>query len=112
MDLAGLGPNYYLVPLGKAEASPLPHLYVTKKGDRATEMTLRRRPYGWVRESRIKKFGIDPNNLERTCGPWYPQENSGQLIEPAELIGHSNLPQVRKYALSDAERSCAGVAKL
>jgi len=27
-------------------------------------------------------------------------------------MGHSNLSQVRKYALSDAERARAGVAKL
>lgn len=50
--------------------------------------------------------------LGRTFGTWYLQENPGQLIELAELMGHSNLSQVRKYALSDAERARAGVAKL
>jgi hypothetical protein len=34
-----------------------------------------------------------------------------KLIELAELMGHSNLSQVRKYALSDAERVRVGVAK-
>jgi hypothetical protein len=36
----------------------------------------------------------------------------GQSIGLAELEGHSNLSQVRKYALSDAERARAGVTKL
>jgi hypothetical protein len=34
------------------------------------------------------------------------------LVELAELMGHSNLSRIRKYALSDAERARAGVAKL
>ena len=92
--------------------SPLPHLFVTEKGSRITEGTLRRRLYGWVRESRLKKSDVKPHDLRRTFGTWYLQENPGQLIELAELMGHSNLSQVRKYALSDAERARAGVAKL
>ena len=99
-----------LVPAGAD--SPLLHLFVTEKGDRITEGTLRRRLYGWVRESRLKKADIKPHDLRRTFGTWYLQENPGQLIELAELMGHSNLSQVRKYALSDAERARAGVAKL
>ena len=91
---------------------PLPHLFITEKGTRITEGTLRRRLYGWVRESRLKKADIKPHDLRRTFGTWYLQENTGQLIELAELMGHSNLSQVRKYALSDAERARAGVAKL
>jgi integrase/recombinase XerD len=92
--------------------APLPHLFVTEKGSRITEGTLRRRLYGWVRESRLKKANIKPHDLRRTFGTWYLQENPGQLVELAELMGHSNLSQVRKYALSDAERARAGVAKL
>ena len=91
---------------------PLPHLFITEKGTRITEGTLRRRLYGWVRESRLKKADIKPHDLRRTFGTWYLQENPGQLIELAELMGHSNLSQVRKYALSDAERARAGLAKL
>jgi integrase/recombinase XerD len=91
---------------------PLPHLFMTEKGSRITEGTLRRRLYGWVRESRLKKADIEPHDLRRTFGTWYLQENPGQLIELAELMGHFNLSQVRKYALSDAERARAGVAKL
>ncbi len=92
--------------------SPLPHLFITEKGTRITEGTLRRRLYGWVREARLTKADIKPHDLRRTFGTWYLQENPGQLIELAELMGHSNLSQVRKYALSDAERARAGVAKL
>ncbi len=92
--------------------TPLPHLFITEKGSRITEGTLRRRLYGWVREVRLKKADIKPHDLRRTFGTWYLQENPGQLIELAELMGHSNLSQVRKYALSDAERARAGVAKL
>ena len=84
----------------------------TEKGRRITEGSSRRRLYGWVRESRLKKADIKPHDLRRTFGTWYLQENPGQLIELAELMGHSNLSQVRKYALSDAERARAGVAKL
>lgn len=94
------------------EESPLPYLFITEKGSRITEGTLRRRLYGWVRESRLKKADIKPHDLRRTFGTWYLQENPGQLVELAELMGHSNLSQVRKYALSDAERARAGVAKL
>lgn len=83
-----------------------------KKGSRITEGTLRRGLYGWVKESRIKKADVRPHDLRHTFGTWYLQENPGQLIELAELMGHSNLSQVRKYALSDAERARAGVAKL
>ncbi len=101
-----------LVPAGVDSAPPLPNLFVTEKGSRVTEGTLRRRLYGWVRESRLKKADVKPHDLRRTFGTWYLQENPGQLIELAELMGHSNLSQVRKYALSDAERARAGVAKL
>ncbi len=99
-----------LVPAGAS--SPPPHLLITEKGRRITEGTLRRRLYGWVRESRLKKADVKPHDLRRTFGTWYLQENPGQLIELAELMGHSNLSQVRKYALSDAERARAGVATL
>lgn len=101
-----------LVPASEATDAPLPHLFLTEKGSRITEGTLRRRLYGWVRESRLKKADVKPHDLRRTFGTWYLQENPGQLIELAELMGHSNLSQVRKYALSDAERARAGVAKL
>jgi integrase len=94
-----------LVPVGEAADSPLPHLFITAKGSRITEGTLRRRLYGWVRESRLKKADIKPHDLRRTFGTWYLQDNPGQLVELAELMGHSNLSQVRKYALSDAERA-------
>ena len=76
--------------------APLPHLFITEKGSRITEGTLRRRLYSWVRESRLKKADIKPYDLRRTCGTWYLQENPGQLVELAELMGHSNLSQVRK----------------
>ncbi len=100
-----------LVPAG-ASSPPPPHLFITEKGSRITEGTLRRRLYGWARESRLKKADVKPHDLRRTFGTWYLQENPGQLIELAELMGHSNLSQVRKYALSDAERARAGVSKL
>jgi integrase/recombinase XerD len=101
-----------LIPAGAGANSPLLHLFITEKGRRITEGTLRRRLYMWVRESRLKKANIKPHDLRRTFGTWYLQENPGQLIELAELMGHSNLSQVRKYALSDAERARAGIAKL
>ena len=99
-----------LVPAGDPASGS--HLFITEKGSRITEGSLRRRLYGWVREARLKKAEVKPHDLRRTFGTWYLQENPGQVIELAELMGHSNLSQVRKYALSDAERARAGVAKL
>jgi integrase/recombinase XerD len=98
-----------IVPAGK---TPPPHLLLSEKGERVTENTLRRRLYGWVRKSGLKKADIKPHDLRRTFGTWYLQENPGQLVELAELMGHSNLSQVRKYALSDVERARTGVGKL
>jgi integrase len=97
---------------------PLRHNALHRKtnptGDRRDrfEGTLRRRLHAWVRESRPKKADLEPHDLGRTFGTWHLQENPGQLIELAELMGRSNPSQARKYALSDAERARAGVAKL
>ena len=89
-----------------------PHLFLNEKGSRVTENTLRRRLYKWVRQSTIKKSEIKPHDLRRTFGTWYLQENQGQVRELAELMGHSDLSQVMKYALSDEKRARAGVARL
>ena len=40
------------------------------------------------------------------------QANPGHVRELAELMGHSDLSQVMKYALSDEQRARAGVARL
>jgi site-specific recombinase XerC len=71
---------------GAKVRSPPPHLFVTEKGSRVTEGTLRMRLYSWVSESRLKKADVKPHDLRRTFGTWYLQENSGQLIELAELM--------------------------
>jgi site-specific recombinase XerD len=90
-----------------------PHLFLNERGRRVSENTLRRRLYKWVREANLqKKAGLKPHDLRRTFGTWYLQDNPGQFIELAELLGHSDLSQVMKYALSDEERARAGVAKL
>jgi integrase/recombinase XerD len=93
------------------EAAP-PHLFLNEKGERVTENTLRRRLYRWVRKSGLKKADIKPHDLRRTFGTWFLQANPGHVRELAELMGHSDLSQVMKYALSDEERARAGVAKL
>jgi integrase/recombinase XerD len=106
-----LGLRDELAPAGEAgEADP--HLFLNEKGARVTENTLRRRLYKWVRQSSIKKADLKPHDLRRTFGTWYLQENPGQVRELAELMGHSDLSQVMKYALSDEKRARAGVAKL
>ena len=43
---------------GREDVSP--HLFLHEKGDRVTENTLRRRLYGWVRNSGIKKQDLKP----------------------------------------------------
>ncbi len=91
---------------------PPSHLFLNDKGSRVTENTLRRRLYKWVRQSSIKKADIKPHDLRRTFGTWYLQDNPGQVRELAELMGHSDLSQVMKYALSDEQRARAGVARL
>jgi integrase/recombinase XerD len=98
-----------LVPVGK---TPPPYLFLNEKGERVTENTLRRRLYGWARKSGIKKQDVKPHDLRRTFGTWFLQANPGHVRELAELMGHSDLSQVMKYALSDEERARAGVAKL
>src|SRR5918995_3237056 len=102
-----------LVPLGEG---PLPggvtHLFLNEKGTRVSENTLRRRLYSWVRKSGIKKQDVKPHDLRRTFGTWFLQANPGHVRELAELMGHSDLSQVMKYALSDEQRARAGVAKL
>ena len=104
-----LGLREGLVPVG---GSPPTHLFLNDKGASVTENTLRRRLYKWVRSSSIKKAEIKPHDLRRTFGTWYLQDNPGQVRELAELMGHSDLSQVMKYALSDEERARAGVARL
>ena len=91
---------------------PSPHLFLNGKGARVTENTLRRRLYKWVRSSPIKKADIKPHDLRRTFGTRYLQDNPGQVRELAELMGHSDLSQVMKYALSDEKSARAGVARL
>jgi integrase/recombinase XerD len=98
-----------LVPVGEA---PPPHLFLNEKGRRVTENTLRRRLYSWVRKSGIKKADVKPHDLRRTFGTWFLQANPAHVRELAELMGHSDLSQVMKYALSDEQRARAGVAKL
>ena len=95
---------------------PLPggvtHLFLSEKGTRVSENTLRRRLYSWVRKSGIKKQDVKPHDLRRTFGTWFLQANPGHVRELAELMGHSDLSQVMKYALSDEQRARAGVARL
>ncbi len=95
-----------------APGGAVPHLFLNEKGARVTENTLRRRLYGWVRKSGLKKQDLKPHDLRRTFGTWYLQENPGQVRELAELMGHSDLSQVMKYALSDERRARAGVSRL
>jgi site-specific recombinase XerD len=105
-----LGVRGELMPVG--EDGP-PYLFLNERGTRVSENTLRRRLYKWVREANLSKKGaLKPHDLRRTFGTWYLQNNPGQMRELAELMGHSDLSQVMKYALSDAERARAGVAKL
>jgi integrase/recombinase XerD len=89
-----------------------PHLFLNEKGERVTENTLRRRLYKWVRQSGIKKVEIKPHDLRRTFGTWFLQANPGHVRELAELMGHSDLSQVMKYALSDEKRAREGVSRL
>jgi integrase/recombinase XerD len=98
--------------LGPAGETSLAHLFLSEKGSRVTENTLRRRLFFWVRKSGLKKAEIKPHDLRRTFGTWFLQANPGHVRELAELMGHSDLSQVMKYALSDEQRARAGVAKL
>jgi integrase/recombinase XerD len=92
--------------------TPPPYLFLSEKAERVTENTLRRRLYGWVRKSGLKKASINPHDLRRTFGTWFLQANPGHIRELAELMGHSDLSQVMKYVLSDEQRARAGIARL
>lgn len=87
-------------------------LFLNEKGAHVSENTVRRRFYLWLRRSSIRKSGLSPHDLRRTFGTWYLQKNPGQHLELAELMGHSDLRQVTKYALVEAERARAGVGRL
>ncbi len=73
---------------------------------------MRRRLYSWAPKSGIKKADIKPHDLRRTFGMSFLQANPGHVRELAELMGHSDLSQVMKYALSDEPRARAGIARL
>lgn len=88
------------------------YLFVTTSGERISENTARRTLYKYVRQSGISKTGITPHDLRRTFATWYLQDNPGGHAELVKLMGHSDLSQVTKYALSDEERARVGVAKL
>ncbi len=87
-------------------------LFLNNKGKRLTENTIRRTLYKYVRKSGIRKTDLHPHDLRRTFGTWFLQANPEKARELAELMGHSDLSQVMKYALSDEQRARAGVAKL
>ena len=87
-------------------------LFLNNRGNRVSENTVRRNLYKYVRQSKLRKTEIHPHDLRRTFATWYLQDNPTHHRELAELMGHSDLSQVMKYALSDAERARAGVAKL
>src|SRR5918995_1897617 len=99
-----------LVPVG--DDAPPPYLFLSEKGERLTENTLRRRLYSWVRKSAIQKQDVKPHDLRRTFGTWFLQANPGHVRELAELMGHSDLSQVMKYALSDEQRAREGISEL
>lgn len=87
-------------------------LFLNNKGKRLTENTIRRTLYKYVRKSAIRKTDLHPHDLRRTFGTWFLQANPDKARELAELMGHSDLSQVMKYALSDEQRARAGVSKL
>lgn len=87
-------------------------LFLNNKGKRLTENTIRRTLYKYVRKSGIRKTDLHPHDLRRTFGTWFLQANPDKARELAELMGHSDLSQVMKYALSDEQRARAGVSKL
>ena len=94
---------------GLGEDAPL---FRNDRGGRITESSVRRRLYRYVKESRLRKEDLTPHDLRRTFATWYLAENPEGLRDLAELLGHSDLTQVMKYALSDERRARAGVARL
>ncbi|MDP9474228.1 MAG: tyrosine-type recombinase/integrase [Actinomycetota bacterium] len=106
--LSALGPAG-VADADDAEGAPL---FRNDSGGRITESSVRRRLYRYVREARLKKEGLTPHDLRRTFATRYLSENPEGLRDLADLLGHSDLTQVMKYALSDERRARAGVNKL
>jgi integrase len=79
-----------------------------QQGARITENTVRRTLYKHVRRSGLRKADLHTHDLRRTFGTWFLRQNPDKARELAELMGHSDLSQVMKYALSDEERARAG----
>jgi len=98
--------------LASTEGDDPGYLFLNNKGARITENTVRRTLYKYVRKSGLRKKDLHPHDLRRTFGTWFLQQNPDKARELAELMGHSDLSQVMKYALSDQQRARAGVARL
>ncbi len=86
--------------------------FCSREGSRLTTNTVRRTLYKYIRKSGLRKTDLTPHDLRRTFGTWFLQENPDKPRELAYLMGHTDLSQVMKYALSDEKRARAGVAKL
>jgi integrase/recombinase XerD len=97
---------------GASSHAEPPDLFLNERGSRVSENTLRRRFYGWVRRSRLAKTGLTPHDLRRTFATWFLRKNRGRLVELADLLGQSDLSQIKKYALSDEELARTGVGRL
>ena len=96
-------------PGGAPEDAPL---FRNDRGGGITESSVRRRLYRYVKESRLRKEDLTPHDLRRTFATWYFAGNPEGLRDLAELLGHSDLTQLMKYALSDEKRARAGVRKI
>ncbi|MDP9476112.1 MAG: tyrosine-type recombinase/integrase [Actinomycetota bacterium] len=97
---------------GREDSAEDAPLFRNDRGGRITESSVRRRLYRYVREARLRKEDLTPHDLRRTFATWYLAENPEGLRDLAELLGHSDLTQVMKYALSDEKRARAGVRRI
>jgi site-specific recombinase XerD len=97
---------------GPEDAKEGAPLFRNDRGGRITESSVRRRLYRYVREARLRKDDLTPHDLRRTFATWYLSESPEGLRDLAELLGHSDLTQVMKYALADEKRARAGVHKI
>ncbi len=97
---------------GREDSAEDAPLFRNDRGGRITESSVRRRLYRYVKESRLRKEDLTPHDLRRTFATWYLTENPEGLRDLAELLGHSDLTQVMKYALSDEKRARAGVRRI
>jgi site-specific recombinase XerD len=109
----GKGGKYRRVPLNstarsalrsyleiRPHFSDLPGIFISQKGGAMTSRAIGRVVQMCVREAGLENDGITPHSLRHTFATNYLEQNPGQLVELAALLGHADLNTTAIYVQS------------